>query len=167
MKQILNSKMNNTQSKNKTLILIIVLLLLSNIFLLGFYIFSHKEPPRRERGKDVFITSLKNEVGFSEGQLKKFTELKETDWAEAKKKMEDIRQIKWRLFDLTRQSNIQDSTVEKLADSIAILQKEVEIKSFQHFKKTRAICTPTQQAAYDSLMKKIITRFGRKPRSEK
>ncbi len=148
----------NNGSKNKTLIIIIVLLLISNIFLVGFYMFKNKTSHRTKGKDDGFVTALKNDVGFSEEQLKKFSELKETNWTQAKERMNQVRKLRSQIFDLTRQNSVADSTVERIADSIAILQKQFEIKSYNHFKETRAICTPQQQAAYDSLMKKIINR---------
>lgn len=74
--------------------------------------------------------------------------------------MEHIRRIKQALFDLTKETSVSDSAVILLADSIAKLQKGVEINTFRHFKETRQICTPEQMPKYDSLMKKII-RQGR------
>jgi hypothetical protein len=106
--------------------------------------------------------ALKKEVGFDEKQLNEFSRLKETYWTSARKKMDDIRRIKGELFILTKQTNVQDSVVEKYADSIAMLQKQVEIESFRHFQKSRAICAPIQLPAYDSLMKKVFSRFGKR-----
>ncbi|MCH5689960.1 hypothetical protein LWM68_40485 [Niabella sp. W65] len=61
-------------------------------------------------------------------------------------------------FDLTKTQDTVDAAVIKWADSIAGLQKQVEINSFRHVVQTRKICTPDQQAAYDSLMKRIINK---------
>lgn len=153
--------MNNTE-RNRTLIFIIALLLITNLALLAYtFVFSKKHPFDRER--EGFTGALKNEVGFSDSQLEQFKQLKEKHWSSAKTDMEQIRKIKQRLFDLTKQPVVADSTVALLADSIAILQKGAEIKAFHHFKATRAICTPEQQPKYDSLMTKII-RQGRSGR---
>lgn len=150
----------NTQSKNKTLVFIIVFLLLTNLLVLGYFLFSHNKW-KRERGRDGFVTALQKEVGFNDEQVKKFQQLKETSWAEAKKKMDQIRLVKNNLFDLSKQPTVADSVIEKLADSIGKLQKQVEINTFNHFREIRAICTPEQQPAFDSLIKKIINRPGR------
>ncbi|MBO9592353.1 MAG: hypothetical protein J7599_05535 [Niabella sp.] len=153
--------MNNTE-RNRTLIFIIALLLITNLALLAYtFISSKKHPSDKER--EGFTGALKHEVGFSDSQLEQFKQLKEKHWTSAKIDMEQIRKIKQRLFDLTKQPVVADSTIARLADSIAILQKGAEIKAFHHFKATRAICTPEQQPKYDSLMTKII-RQGRNGR---
>ena len=164
MNQLLNSKMNNI-SKNRVLIIIIVLLLLTNIFLIAYYSFFNKKRGPNPKGKDGFVLALKKEVGFDEKQLNEFSQLKETYWTTARKKMDDIRRIKGALLNLTKQTEVQDSVVENYADSIAMLQKQVEIESFRHFQKSRAICTPNQLPAYDSLMKKVFSRFGKRNQS--
>lgn len=164
MNQLLNSKMNNI-SKNRALIIIIVLLLFSNIFLIAYYSFFNKKRGPNPKGKDGFVLALKKEVGFDDNQLNEFSHLKETYWTSAREKMDDIRRIKSELFNLTKQVEVQDSVVEKYADSIAMLQKQVEIESFRHFQKSRTICTPNQLPAYDSLMKKVFSRFGKRNQS--
>lgn len=146
------------RTKNRTLIIIIVLLLISNVFLVSYFTLREKPSHTGKNRGDEFVAALKNDVGFNEDQLKKFSELKETNWAQAKERMDQVRKLRSKIFDLTRQSTVADSTVDLLADSIATLQKQFEIKSYHHFKETRAICTPQQQPAYDSLMKKIINR---------
>ncbi|MBZ4189799.1 hypothetical protein [Niabella beijingensis] len=153
--------MNNT-ARNRTLIFIIALLLITNLALLGYtFFFSRKQPFDKER--EGFTAALKNEVGFTDNQLEQFKELKQKHWAGARADMEQIRKIKQKLFDLTRQQDVADSTIAFLADSIATLQKHAEIKTFYHFKATRSICTPEQQPRYDSLMTRII-RQGRNGR---
>ncbi|SDC87383.1 Spy/CpxP family protein refolding chaperone [Niabella drilacis] len=152
----------NNSARNRTLIFIIALLLITNLALLAYTFFFSKKPhPERER--EGFTAALKNEVGFTDSQIEQFKQLKQKQWAGAKADMEQIRKIKQQLFDLTRRPVVADSTVEALADSIATLQKQAEVKSFHHFKATRAICTPEQQPKYDSLMTKII-RQGRNGR---
>lgn len=149
----------NSTTRNRALIFVIILLLITNIALLAYTFILSKHGPE-ERKKDGFTNALRKEVGFSDGQIKQFNALKEKSWAAAKADMEHIRKIKQNLFDLTKETAVSDSAVIVLADSIANLQKKVEINTFRHFKETRQICTPEQMPRYDSLMKKII-RQGR------
>ena len=155
--------MASPQSKYRTLIAIIVLLLVTNIAMLVYFVLNkrHHERGDRDKSKPGFENVLQKEVGFNEQQVAQFKTLKETHWAAAKRQMEDMKQLKLSLFNLTKEQNTPDSTVNRLADSIAGLQKQIELNSFQHFKATRQICTPEQQSAYDSLMTKIITKMGR------
>ncbi|AHF17748.1 Spy/CpxP family protein refolding chaperone [Niabella soli] len=149
----------NSTSRSKSLIFVIIILLITNIALLVYtFVFLKRGP--QDHKKDGFTSALRKEVGFSDDQIKQFNVLKEKSWAAAKADMEHIRRIKQALFDLTKETSVSDSAVILLADSIAKLQKGVEINTFRHFKETRQICTPEQMPKYDSLMKKII-RQGR------
>ncbi len=149
----------NSTTRNRTLIFIILLLLVTNIALLAYTCAFSKRNPS-EKMKDGFTNALKKEVGFSEDQIKQFTALKEKHWAEARADMDHIRNIRQELFNLTKDATVSDSLITLYADSIGILQKNVEINTFHHFKAARQLCTPDQQPKYDSLMKKII-RQGR------
>lgn len=153
--------MSNSQSKNRTLIFIIALLLITNIAMLVYFMSFNRKKGNDGRSKGGFENILQKEVGFNSDQVARFKALRETHWSEAKKQMEEIKQVKLQLFNLTKEANVSDSAVMSLADSIAGIQKQIEINSFKHFKGTRALCTAQQQPAYDSLMTKIITRMGR------
>lgn len=157
--------MTQSRSNNKILVFIIFLLLITNIAVLTYFLFlGKKKPPKKMDFKDGFASVLRKEVGFNDNQIAKFNELKKSHWTDAKSKMDQIIGIKNVLFDLTKTQDTVDATVLKLTDSIAGLQKQVEINSFKHVIQTRKICTAGQQAAYDSLMKKIINRGkSRKP----
>ncbi len=152
--------MNRSQSKNKILVFIIFLLFITNILVIGYFLCFYKKP-HRFKNKDGFAAILQKEVGFSQQQIKQFSGLKKTDWEQAKFKMGEIVSIKNRIFDYTKKPNTPDSVVEKLADSIALLQKQVEMSAYRHVVAMRKICTPEQQLAYDSLMKKIINKGDR------
>lgn len=152
--------MSQNRSRNRVLVFIIFLLLLTNILMLGYFLYFCKKPPKKSagKGKDNFSVVLQREVGFDESQVKKFNELQKTHWADAKAGMEHIVRIKNNIFDLTKNPHTPDSVINRLADSIGMLQKQVEINAFKHVVGTRRICRPEQQPAYDSLMKRIINR---------
>lgn len=150
--------MTQSRSNNKVLVFIIFLLLLTNIAVLAYFLFLCKKPAKKPDNKDGFAAVLRKEVGFNDEQVAKFNELKKSHWSDAKAKMDQIIHMKNILFDLTKVQDTVDATVLKWADSIASLQKQVEINSFRHVVQTRKICTPEQQVAYDSLMKKIINK---------
>lgn len=156
--------MNNPQSKYRTLIAIIVLLLITNIAVLAYFMLNKKPQERggrNDKTRPGFEAVLQKEVGFNEQQIAQFKTLKSQHWATAKRKMEELKKVKLNLFNLTKEESPSDSVINNLADSIASLQKQIELNSFQHFKATRKICTTEQQPSYDSLMRKIITKMGR------
>ncbi len=156
--------MTQSRSNNKVLVFIVFLLLLTNIAVLAYFLFLCKKPAKKPDNKDGFAAVLRKEVGFNDEQVAKFNELKKSHWSDAKAKMDQIIHIKNMLFDLTKTQDTVDANVLQWVDSIAGLQKQVEINSFKHVVQTRKICTAEQQVAYDSLMKKIINKGkSRKP----
>ncbi len=160
--------MINSRSQKRTFVLIILILLLLNLLVVGYFLFSHRKP-QVYKGHDRFVMNLRKEVGFNETQIAEFKKLQTTNWAEARTKTDQIRHIKNEMLDLLKLSAVADSTVENMADSIGTLQKQLEIYSYRHFKATRALCTPEQKPRYDSMMKRIINRSGRgsRPPEEK
>ncbi|MGC4233498.1 MAG: hypothetical protein QM594_11015 [Niabella sp.] len=151
--------MTQNRSVNKVLVFIIILLLLTNILVVGYFLCCpKKKPEQKNKDKDGFVTALRNKVGFNDEQVTRFTELRKTYWDDAKRKMDEILSVKNTILDLSRQEGTPDSVVEKLADSIGGLQKQVEINLYKHVTATREICTSDQRPAYDSLMKNMINK---------
>lgn len=150
--------MNNNRSKNKVLVFIILLLLITNFAVLGYFLFFRTgKAPEKNKFRD-FTAVLQKEVGFNDQQVAQFNELKKGHWQQALDKMQEIIQIKNTIFELSKQDNTPDSIIERLADSIGTLQREVEINVYKHVVATRKICTADQVPAYDSLIKRIINR---------
>ncbi|GAB3006896.1 hypothetical protein GCM10027051_03100 [Niabella terrae] len=147
----------NSRSRNRTLIFIIVLLLLTNIGVLSYFLFCNKksEKPKEKSG---FVGILKREIGFDETQVAEFQKIRELNWAVAKKNMKQIGKVKERLLELTHHTDTPDSAAQLLADSIGQLQSLVEFNAFKHIQLTRKICKPQQIAAYDSLMSRMVNR---------
>jgi len=139
-------------------------LLLTNIVVVYYGFYNKKNS--RNKGRESFTAILQREVGFDKQQAARFDELKKTHWEQAKSGMDKINKIKNKIFDLSRKPDTPDSTIEKLADSIGLLQKQVEINAYKHVVGTRKICTPDQIPAYDSLMKRIIN-HGRNNKSSR
>src|SRR5690606_30216243 len=124
--------MEQNRSRNRTLVFIIFLLLLTNISVVSYFLFFSQKPPKKNNRGNGFAAVLQREVGFDENQVKEFSELQKSHWADAKAGMENIIRIKNAIFDLTRNPGTPDSVVENLADSIGILQKKVEIDAYKH-----------------------------------
>ena len=67
----------NRQAKNRTLIIIFSFLLLLNIALLSYFIFFKGNHPRSEEKRNSYMSEyLKNDLSFSDSQLKQYDSLK-------------------------------------------------------------------------------------------
>ena len=148
-------------SKNKSLIFIIAVLLLTNIAVLGYFLW-FKKPSRQEGpGHGGIETALRKDVGFNDQQIAQYKLLKEEQWKNFRPMFDNMRKAKDSLFSLLSNENINDSLINITADVIAQRQKEIDLRMFNHFRQIRALCTPNQLPKYDSLIQRMMKKMGR------
>ena len=144
---------------NKTLVAIIVILLLTNLGLLYFFL-QKKEVVAPKKGG--FTERLKKDVGFTSEQIATFEPRKKAFWQNMRVRFDDIKKAKQDFFFQIYDSTTTDSMLVKKAEKIGELQKEMDLYVFRHFKDIRNICTPDQQPKFDSLMPAIVKRMTEK-----
>jgi Spy/CpxP family protein refolding chaperone len=155
--------MNNPRNRN--LLIIIGVLLLTNIAVLAYFL-GQKKP-----GKPGFATSkersgigemLQKEVGFNDDQLAQYKVLKDQQRETLRPMFDDMRKSKDSLFRLLSYTGQADSLVDQVTDAIARKQKTLDLQTFNYFKKVRGLCTPEQQPRYDSLIVRTFRKMGGK-----
>jgi len=152
-------------SNKRPLIFIIMFLLLTNIGVLGYFLWDkkpHKSPPKQPG----IATALKNEVGFNDSQIAGYKKLKEEQWKKFRPKLDEVRKAKDSLYKLLSNENVNDSVINKTADLIGEKQRAVDLQAFNHFREVRALCTPDQLQKYDSLIQQMMRKMGKPPRSD-
>lgn len=155
-------------SRNRNLLVIIAVLLLTNIAVLGYFLWYKKEEkPQHTENKERngIADPLKKEVGFNEEQLAAYVVLRDKQRGVIRPMFDEMRKSKDTLFRLLSDPNTSDSVLNIVTDGIAQKQKALDLQTFHHFKRVRAICTPEQQSKYDSLIVKMFRKMGR-PKSE-
>ena len=155
-----------TSSRNKVLMLIISVLLISNLALVAFMVFGRKHGGKTPKSRgEAFSNYFIKELNFSEEQAAKFQEMITGHFEKLKPIMGEVRNAKDSMFSLMRQSAIPaDSILEKAAANIAQKQKLQELQNFYHFRQVRELCTEEQKPKFDSLILKMINRsFGHFP----
>jgi periplasmic protein CpxP/Spy len=154
----------STTSRNKNLLFIIAALLLTNIAVLAYFLWV-KQPVNGRSGPEkprISITDkLRDSIGFNEEQIKQYTQLKDQQWATIRPLFDEMRKAKDSLFKLLSNPNVSDSIINKASDAIAQKQKALDLQTFNHFKKVRALCTPDQQSKYDSMVQRMFRKMGR------
>jgi periplasmic protein CpxP/Spy len=152
----------NPVSGNKTLIVIIAILLLTNIGLLIFYLRACNH--NREQPKRIgFTERLKKEVGFTPGQMEVFAPKKKAFWDNMRNRFDSIKKTKEDFYYQMYNPSIPDSVIIKKAEGIGEQQKELDLFVIRHFKDIRTLCTPEQLPKYDSLLPAIIKRMTDRP----
>lgn len=151
----------NPQTKNKSLISIIVFLLITNIVMVVFFLVLNKPAQRNFRSKDQNGMSgmLQKDVGFSNGQLNTYQTLRKAQLDSVHLLFDDVRKAKIDFYNLLYAPNVPDSALSMAADQIAVKQKTLDLHMFNHFKLVRSICTPDQLQKFDTTIKRIIVRM--------
>ena len=150
----------NPQSKNKILLIIIGVLLITNMVLLSFFIFNKEAPKKswREERKTMIHSFLQKEIGFNQQQLQQYNVLNEQHRNKIKPMYDAVKIEKENAFKKLANDNFSDSSIFTAVARATDKQKEIEITMFKYFKDIRTLCTPAQQPAFDSLFYKMLNR---------
>jgi Spy/CpxP family protein refolding chaperone len=150
-------------SKTRSLVTIIIFLLITNVGMLLFFVFSSKpsvkKEPGREQGGGSMFNSLQKEVGFSTAQLDRYQALRKEQRDIVRPLFGELRAAKKDFYVLLYADTISDSLVIVDADSIAQKQKRLDLQMFRYFKNIRNICTPDQLQKFDSTVNKVVIRM--------
>jgi periplasmic protein CpxP/Spy len=151
-----------SSSKNKVLLAIIVILLLTNIGMLAF-VFKNSNPPEPPPKGPGFTERLKKEVGFSEDQMKVFEPKKKIFWTSMHERLDRIKTAKENFYLQMYDASVPDSVLVAKADAIGNQQRDLDLYVIRHFKDVRMLCTPAQLIRFDSLLPTIIHRMTEIP----
>lgn len=159
--------MKETFARNKVLSLLVLILLLTNILLVVFFVYMKHDAPvetgRKDdrgpgRGVGDVEQILQKQVGFSEDQMAHYKDLKDRHWERIKPLFGEMRIAKDKFYGMIDHSIETDSSVVAVADSIAFKQKQLDLATFRHFRQVRDLCTPDQRPAFDSLVHDAVIR---------
>jgi hypothetical protein len=160
---------------HKVLLVIIGVLLVSNIWLLYSYVWNRKtSPPHKTEKQDVremIRKKLREDIGFTPEQLTKYDTLRARHFETINPMFEELKMAKDSFFHLVYQQNVPDSVVKAYANRIGEKQEAVDLKTFNHFRSIKAICTADQQPKIDSFIQQVVKRIngngGRRPEKNK
>jgi len=151
----------NQLSRNKVLLTIIAVLLLTNIVML--VLFLRIKPVQQEAKKLGFTEKLKNQVGFTPQQLAVHEAKKKAFWASVRERSAEIKKTKEDFYHYMYDPSVPDSVVEAKANIIGDQQKQLDLFVIRYFKYIRTLCTPEQLPKYDSLLPLLIERMTTRP----
>ena len=151
----------NQLSRNKVLLTIIAILLITNIVML--VLFLRMRPHVQEPKKLGFTEKLKNQVGFTQEQMAVFEPKKKVFWSRVREKFDEIKKTKEDFYKYMYDPSVPDSVIEAKAEVIGKQQKDLDLFVIRHFKDIRTLCTPEQLPKYDSLLPPLIERMTARP----
>ena len=153
----------NNSTNNRWLTVITLLLLTANIATLTILWVHHrggdrgdnKLPPPPPGGGQVF-EFITNELKLDSAQQAAFRKLRDEHQAGQKDIQDSIRKVKDAFFELLKQPNIDDAAVQAAAKKASETEQQLELLTFRHFQKLRAICNPEQQKKFDTIIQDVL-----------
>jgi Spy/CpxP family protein refolding chaperone len=145
-------------SKTKILVTVVILLLLTNIAMLLFFL-NNKDHGKRDGrgGRDAAMRSfLQKEIGFSDQQLQQYDSLSKQHKDQIRPSFDEMRNNREQDMKTLGQSGFNDSIIDASASRSAAMQKEMIKKMLLHFREIRQLCTPDQKPKFDSLFYKTL-----------
>ena len=157
----------NTITNNRWINIIILLLLKANIVTMVLF-WTHKngsndtlagQPPA-----PVFEFVTK-ELQLDSAQQQAYKVLREEHQKGQRPFQDNIRLAKYNFFDLLHQPAAADTAIAALSSKVAAAEQQLDIFTFKHFQKLRAICNAEQQKKFDHIIKDVLRRMapGRRP----
>lgn len=149
-------------TRNRNLLIIIGVLLLTNIAMLVYFLGSTKQSKAQdERDRTGMTEMLQKEVGFNDEQIAQYKLLKEKQKKTIRPMFDDMRKAKDSFFRLLSFPETSDSVLNKTADIIAQKQRAVDMQTLNYFKRVRTLCTSEQQPKYDSVVLRMFKKMGK------
>lgn len=138
-------------SKNKLLTWLVFLLLIANLATIVMFWLGKPKPPRSAFGGGPAEFLIK-ELQLDSIQQKQFEVLRTQHHDSAEKIRTQIKETKESFFSLLKQTTISDSAKQFAAKAVSIQTEKLDVLTFNHFQKLRAICKPAQQKKFDEIM---------------
>jgi Spy/CpxP family protein refolding chaperone len=161
----------NYFDKSKFSGIIIIALFLLNLGTLTFMWVNrppHPPPPEFIRdgnqpppgnASDFLIHELK----LSEAQQKDYEKLRDEHRAAMKKIHEDIGKSRDEMFSMLSSGNADTVKAATLAAKIGELEKQVQLTTFSHFAKVKALCDDTQKKKFDEIIGEVLKMMAPPP----
>jgi len=154
-------------TNNPLLSIITLLLLTANIVTLAL-LWTHKtaekerremQPPPAGGGGQVF-EFVSNKLKLDSAQREAYKKFRDEHQAGQKPLQDSIRKAKDAFFTLLRQANAPDSLIMADSRKTSEAEQQLEILTFRHFQKLRAICNADQQKKFDEIIQDVLRRMA-------
>lgn len=146
-------------TNNPLLSILILLLLTANIVTLTM-LWMHKGDKREKfpppAGGGQAFEYVAHELGMDSTQRMAYSKLRDEHQAGQRPLQDTIRKRKDELFALLSQQNVSDSTIAVYSKRASDAEQQLDLLTFRHFQKVRAICNADQQKKFDSIIQDVL-----------
>ncbi|MEI7963760.1 MAG: periplasmic heavy metal sensor [Chitinophagaceae bacterium] len=154
----------NSIKNNRWLSVISLLLVTANIVTLVL-LWMHR--PERDHGEQgpppptgQAVDFISKELKLDSAQQNAFQKMREEHRLAVRPIQDSIRLAKDAFFSLLQQPNLPDSILQLHNMKISDLEQQINLFTFRHFQKLRAICNAEQQKKFDSIIQEVIRGMG-------
>ena len=155
--------MNTTLKNNSWLYLIAGLIITANIVTLAF-LWIHRgshEHPRGGPEKGNMFEYLSKELNLTKQQQDAYDTLRNEHQKAVGQIQDSIRIAKDALFSMLGKDSVSNEALAQQSNKAAALSAQLDIITFRHFEKVRALCTPDQQKKFDGIIQEALRSKGR------
>ena len=138
--------------KNKITSWIIAILIIANIATLLYFWVGHFRNQKMNSPREF----LAKKLNFSDNQKSIYFNLAKEHNQSANKIRAQIKIDKDNFFKLLQSDQISDSVRNNEALKVSLSIQSLDILTFEHFKKVRAICSEEQKPKFDELIQKMV-----------
>lgn len=146
--------------------IVIVVLVVINLLTIGT-IWLVKPKGHRPLPHERPITFLSSELGIRGANKETLDKMEAEHHRDKRELLGKNKELRERLFGLLRAPDVDSSTVNRYVDSILVNQKNIELMTFEHFRKVKQLCTPEQQLKLEETIAEAIRMAGGPPRNIK
>ncbi|TCC89460.1 periplasmic heavy metal sensor [Pedobacter frigiditerrae] len=145
-------------SNKKILTALVVLLLIANVATIGLFWFKKENKPQQLKGGPAkFIIK---ELELNKSQQEQYLVLVEEHQQGVRPLRDEIKDAKDAFFSLLSQPNVTEAEKQTAAKMVSVSTEKLDLLTFNHFAKVRAICNPTQQKKFDAIIKQVMQMMG-------
>jgi len=146
----------NQLLKNRTLNIIVIVLLIANITSIGLFWLRQErnKPGGNQRGEVVEF--LVRELKMNETQKAQLIELRKQHRANVQSIRKNQELLKDAFFGLVRQEQATDAEINSALEKVATADKAIDLVTLNHFKAIRKICTAEQQIRFDEIIQEAL-----------
>jgi len=145
---------------NKTLVIIIAVLLVSNMALLGMYVFSGREKHEPNRGDKSPADFMIRELKLNDHQAASFNTLWEATKEKNKPVFDSLRVSRENLYSNLKIEPQPDSQIINCTKKLAEFEQQLALNNYVHFKKVRELLDSGQKVKLDTLIQRMGKRIG-------
>ncbi len=147
----------NNHPKNRFWIIMVIILVIMNIATIATFWFLRENDPAKRQGQGRgAMNFLVKELQLDSLQQEKFKDLREEHQQQMREVRTQIRDAKDAMFALLKSPEASDTIIEKASLVTAALEAKIDIITFRHFKKVRALCDSSQQIKFDSIISQVV-----------